>query len=86
MVSGTDWLRRSLPSSQGEDGAHLLKAEGDFAAFLFAGVGDDGEVGGVDLEPREGSAENEAGHSSRLSDSSAKATKRAWRECESSAL
>ena len=37
---------------RGEDGAHLLEAEGDFAAFLFASVGDDGEVGGVDLEPR----------------------------------
>ena len=51
MVSGIDWLRWSLPSRSGEDGAHLLEAKGDLAAFFFAGVGDYGEVGGVDFEP-----------------------------------
>ena len=33
-----------LTQQSGEDGAHLLEAQGDLAAFLFAGVGDDGEV------------------------------------------
>jgi len=35
----------------GEDGAHLLEAEGDLAAFLLAGVGDYGEMGRVNFEP-----------------------------------
>ena len=51
MVSGSGWFRRSLPMQRGEDGAHLLEAEGDFASLFFAGVGDHGEVDGVDFEP-----------------------------------
>jgi hypothetical protein len=30
----------------------LLEAEGDFASFFVAGIGDDGEVDGVHLQPR----------------------------------
>src|SRR3954451_6116285 len=35
----------------GENGTHLFKAKGNFAAFLLAGVGDNGEMSGVNLEP-----------------------------------
>src|SRR5215469_3015843 len=35
-----------------EYGAHLLEAQGDLAALLFAGVGDDGVVRGVNFKPR----------------------------------
>ena len=35
----------------GEDGPHLLEAEGDFAAFLLAGVCNYGEMRRVNFEP-----------------------------------
>jgi len=34
-----------------EDGAHLLKLSGDAACLFFVGVGEDGEVWALDLEP-----------------------------------
>ena len=35
----------------GEDGAHLLEAEGDLTALFFPGIGDDSEMCGADFEP-----------------------------------
>ncbi len=47
-----DGLIETLSAEQGaEHGAHLLEAECDFSSSLVAGVGDDGEVRGVDFEP-----------------------------------
>ena len=56
ILKGEDGQRNglieALPAQQGaENGAHLLEAKGDLASFLVAGIGDDGEVGGVDFEP-----------------------------------
>jgi hypothetical protein len=48
-------LHQTLFSQQhSEDGAHLLEAQCDLAAFFFAGIGNDGEMCGVDFEPRRG--------------------------------
>ena len=43
----------------GEDGAHLLEAEGDLAAFLLAGIGDHGEMGRVNFQPGRFGSETE---------------------------
>ncbi len=34
-----------------KDGLHALELTGDVAGLLLAGVGDDGEVRGIDLQP-----------------------------------
>ena len=48
---GNGLVETFFAQRHGEDRTHLLEAQGDFTAFLFAGVGDHGEVGGVDFEP-----------------------------------
>lgn len=40
-----------LAQENGEDGAHLLEAEGDLTAFLLAGIGDHGEMRRVNFKP-----------------------------------
>jgi hypothetical protein len=57
ILEGKDGQRQRLVEAvfgeeAGEDGSHLLEAEGDFAPFLVAGVRDDREVRGMDFDPR----------------------------------
>ena len=59
VVQGEDGQRdrlvEMLLSQQGgEDGAHLLEAEGDLTAFFLTGIGDHSEMCGADFEPRVG--------------------------------
>ena len=56
VLEGEDGERAGLVEAifreeAGEDRPHLLEAQGDLAAFFFAGVGDDRVMGGVNLEP-----------------------------------
>ena len=56
VLEGEDGQRDRLVETffaqqSAEDGAHLLEAESDLAAFLFTGVGENGEVGGMDFKP-----------------------------------
>ena len=48
----TRFVEVIFSEESGEDGAHLLETKGDLAASLFAGVGDDGVVNGMQLQPR----------------------------------
>src|ERR1700730_16771956 len=59
VIEGEDGQRDRLfemflTQQGGEDGAHLLEAEGDLAASFLASIGDHSEMGGVDFEPRVG--------------------------------